>query len=741
MWLFYGLIGLCIVACGLAGVCHWSTCLVVGFAVALGAAGRRYIVEQSRRIDNNRYRSAPTLSNGTPPLSNGDPTLSNGDQNGSKQIPASFRRMGAVAAVSTFASLCAIDALRHIGFQAAVLSSFLNLVWALLVYRSFCNDTLSDRLQAAVLSILPLACLAFSMPTLEYAAFLVVYIAVLFAFFAFQALTRPNSGVAGDIVASQSQSTTTLSKSPIRRRVQRGGAVVAAVAAVCLVSSLLFLIMPRYRAGEASPGTGMARQATAAFPDVSLDKTGKIDLDPSLVFRANVPEIPDTRYWIIDTHNSFDGTTWHNTFSYQARETPERVSAPVYRLEFVRDWYDWRLPVLRHTTGVRRLEDDDSRARFYVDPYDDYRRRGWPPAISGFEFGYDTVRRAPTFDAFQSRDIWPNRHPNSSSYRKLHRTALRITDGANTNREKAQRIVDYLQKNYAYSLDRPVRSGFVVEDFLFEQKFGHCEIFSTAMAVLLSTLDIGVRNVSGFASSEYRNGYHLVRAAHAHSWVEVQLDDGSWQVFDPTPAGPAQIKPSWRVRLNDWFDSYRSDKFYRWVDAHWALSIIALLAAIAAFFVVRRAIEALRLRLQPPPIVMQIAWNRFIDAIPATPAIASKNTAPKPQAQKSTGSAPPAIASKTTTPEPRSQKSTEYSTKRREKIPPDAIDPPINAFEWWYECYRSDDSAIGRFVRANIATRFMPNDRQLTGFARFRFNSATLQSMRNAQREWLRRKR
>lgn len=727
MWLFYGLIGLCIVACGLAGVCHWSTCLVVGFAVALGAAGRRYIVEQSRRIDNNRYRSAPALSNG--------------DQNGSKQIPASFRRMGAVAAVSTFASLCAIDALRHIGFQAAVLSSFLNLVWALLVYRSFCNDTLSDRLQAAVLSILPLACLAFSMPTLEYAAFLVVYIAVLFAFFAFQALTRPNSGVAGDIVASQSQSTTTLSKSPIRRRVQRGGAVVAAVAAVCLVSSLLFLIMPRYRAGEASPGTGMARQATAAFPDVSLDKTGKIDLDPSLVFRANVPEIPDTRYWIIDTHNSFDGTTWHNTFSYQARETPERVSDPVYRLEFVRDWYDWRLPVLRHTTGVRSLEDDDSRARFYVDPYDDYRRRGWPPAISGFEFSYDTVRRAPTFDAFQSRDIWPNRHPNSSSYRKLHRTALRITDGANTNREKAQRIVDYLQKNYAYSLDRPVRSGFVVEDFLFEQKFGHCEIFSTAMAVLLATLDIGVRNVSGFASSEYRNGYHLVRAAHAHSWVEVQLDDGSWQVFDPTPAGPAQIKPSWRVRLNDWFDSYRSDKFYHWVDAHWALSIIALLAAIAAFFVVRRAIAALRLRLQPPPIVMQIAWNRFIDAIPATPAIASKNTAPKPQAQKSTGSAPPAIASKTTTPEPRSQKSTEYSTKRREKIPTDAIDPPINAFEWWYECYQSDDSAIGRFVRANIATRFMPNDRQLTGFARFRFNSATLQSMRNAQREWLRRKR
>ena len=472
----------------------------------------------------------------------------------------------------------------------------------------------------------------------------------------------------------------------------------------------------------------LARQtaATAAFPDVSLDKTGKIDLDPSLVFRANVPEIPDTRYWIIDTQNSFDGTTWHNTFSYQARETPERISDPVYRIEFVRDWYDWRLPVLRHTTGVRRLEDDDSRARFYVDPYDDYRRRGWPHAISGFEFSYATDRRAPTFDAFQSRDIWPNRHPNSSSYRKLHRTALRITDGANTNREKAQRIVDYLQKNYAYSLDRPVRSGFVVEDFLFEQKFGHCEIFSTAMAVLLSTLDIGVRNVSGFASSEYRNGYHLVRAAHAHSWVEVQLDDGSWQVFDPTPAGPAQIKPSWRVRLNDWFDSYRSDKFYRWVDAHWALSIIALLAAIAAFFVVRRAIDALRLRLQPPPIVMQIAWNRFIDAIPASP-------------QRK--SAIPSLDSKTTDPASQAQKSTDYSTKRREKIPPDAIDPPINAFEWWYESYRSDDSAIGRFVRANIATRFMPNDRQLTGFARFRFNCATLQSMRNAQREWLRRKR
>ena len=89
MWLFYRLIGLCIVACGLAGVCHWSTCLVVGFAVALGAAGRRYIVEQSRRIDNNRYRSAP-FPTALPPFPTATPPFPTAIKTARNKFPLRF---------------------------------------------------------------------------------------------------------------------------------------------------------------------------------------------------------------------------------------------------------------------------------------------------------------------------------------------------------------------------------------------------------------------------------------------------------------------------------------------------------------------------------------------------------------------------------------------------------------------------------------------------------------------------
>ena len=717
MRLFYGLIALCVAACGLEGVCHWTTCAVVTAGVALGAVMRQYfaVANPASFADKKRSFADKIRSRLSPQSVAGRYHSEYCETAASHAAPRWYRRFSAILSAAAFLALCVGDALRHLEFRAAALSIFVNLVWALLIYRSFCNETLSERLQAAVLLILPMACLAFSMPPVEYALFLVVYLAVLFAFFTTQALVRPNSGAAGTIVESRSQRDA--SERLARRRLRDIATIAAAVAGVSLMGCLLFLVMPRFRSSDAAPSAGMSRQATAGFPDVDLDKTGKIDLDPSLVFRTNLPETPDTRYWIIDTQNSFDGTTWRNTFSYRARETTESLSEPVYRLEFIRDWYDWRLPVLRHTTGIRRLENDKSRSRFYVDPYGNYRRRGWPPAIAGFEFSYTDAPNSSPFDGFSPGVIWPNRRAHKASYRKLRETALEITKGASTTLDKAQRIVDYLQKNYAYSLERPVRQGFVVEDFLYHQKFGHCEVFSTTMAVLLSTLDIGVRNVSGFASSEYRNGYHLVRAAHAHSWVEVQLDDGTWKLFDPTPAGAAQIQPNWRVQLNDWFDSYRSDDLYLWIDKHWPLSLAGLLAFILVAFFARQTIVATRLRTMPVESVMRHAWREFVDTTKKNSrAIAETHIHPN-------------------------DPNFSQVPSRKEKSLSNAIDTPPYAFEPWYERYGSDDSAIGRFVRSNIAVRFAPNEQKLSGFARFRFNHATLKSMRNAQNEWLRRKR
>ena len=76
-------------------------------------------------------------------------------------------------------------------------------------------------------------------------------------------------------------------------------------------------------------------------------------------------------------------------------------------------------------------------------------------------------------------------------------------------------------------------------DFLFNVRAGHCEYFSSAMAVMLRTRGIAARVVNGFLSGEYNDaaGAYTVRQSDAHSWVEVYFPEtDSWVTFDPTPA-------------------------------------------------------------------------------------------------------------------------------------------------------------------------------------------------------------
>jgi len=99
------------------------------------------------------------------------------------------------------------------------------------------------------------------------------------------------------------------------------------------------------------------------------------------------------------------------------------------------------------------------------------------------------------------------------------------------------RIVEAkLRKGYRYDLDSP--SGAAknpLDDFLFNSKRGHCEFYSTAMTVMLRTLDVPSRNVTGFVGGTFNrfSRSYVVRQGDAHSWVEVYLDETGWTRIDP----------------------------------------------------------------------------------------------------------------------------------------------------------------------------------------------------------------
>jgi protein-glutamine gamma-glutamyltransferase len=119
-------------------------------------------------------------------------------------------------------------------------------------------------------------------------------------------------------------------------------------------------------------------------------------------------------------------------------------------------------------------------------------------------------------------------------------------DGFPTPEGKAAAIERHLRKDFAYDLHSPsAGKPQPVDHFLFESRRGHCEFFSTAMAIMLRAVGIPSRNVTGFVGGTWNRfgHYYAVRQGDAHSWVEGYLDDGaraSWRTFDPTPASGAQ---------------------------------------------------------------------------------------------------------------------------------------------------------------------------------------------------------
>lgn len=123
---------------------------------------------------------------------------------------------------------------------------------------------------------------------------------------------------------------------------------------------------------------------------------------------------------------------------------------------------------------------------------------------------------------------------------RVKRLGRELTSRQANRYDAVQAVSSYLEGRYAYSLDTktPPEGSDFVDYFLFEQKMGYCDHFSTAMTVLLRSGGIPARWVKGFAPgapvSDDEQRYQ-VSYADAHSWVEVYFPGAGWIPFDPTP--------------------------------------------------------------------------------------------------------------------------------------------------------------------------------------------------------------
>jgi transglutaminase-like putative cysteine protease len=343
----------------------------------------------------------------------------------------------------------------------------------------------------------------------------------------------------------------------------------------------IFFLLPRVSAGFMSAETG-ANDITTGFSDrVELGRIGQIQQSKTVVmhlaidgdsFGAFAPKLRGVAL------NTFDGRTWSNSSDHQPvlRGPDGRFNLDLHNAQF-------------GTTRGRSIHYHVTMEPFFSEVFfllatpqslaGDYRAVSENPDGSVFNldnehpvsrYEADSLIPTPIAGLLHSSGL---RDQVSKQYLQLPELDSRIrplTDkivaNATTPYDRATAIETYLRTQYGYTLQlSKLAPPDPIADFLFVRRRGHCEYFSSAMAIMLRTIGIPSRVVNGFAGGEFNDitSQYVIRASDAHSWVEAYIPGEGWLAFDPTPGGSLQTHSDWS-RLMLYMDAMSS--FWReWI--------------------------------------------------------------------------------------------------------------------------------------------------------------------------------
>jgi protein-glutamine gamma-glutamyltransferase len=337
-----------------------------------------------------------------------------------------------------------------------------------------------------------------------------------------------------------------------------------AVALLVLIFGLalpLFLIAPRSGAAALTRSGGGLSSFVGFSENVTLGQIGTLKQDDGLVMRVRVEDSarPKNLRWRGVALDEFTGKAWKK--SIQARQHDPTINdrggfyqfgttAAIHRLTKQTFFLEpLESAVLFAAPRVVAIQGDLPFIRVDVEGSIQSRRRDFErvmyKAVSDTneprmdELRNDTRTYDPAF--YRYMQLPDDLDPRIASLA----TSIILRANANNRYDAAKAIESHLQHGFGYSLEMKAGGADPLADFLFNIKTGHCEYFSTAMAVLLRTHGIAARVVNGFLPGEYNDaaGAYTVRQSDAHSWVEVYFPETrSWVTFDPTPSA-GRIEP------------------------------------------------------------------------------------------------------------------------------------------------------------------------------------------------------
>ncbi|MCG8423209.1 MAG: DUF3488 and transglutaminase-like domain-containing protein [Proteobacteria bacterium] len=391
-----------------------------------------------------------------------------------------------------------------------------------------------------------------------------------------------------------------------RRIVGRGFFIGTSLVSLTIfaIASLLFLMIPRIGFGLFFQKNRSGLTMVGFSDGIQLGGHGTIKNDPTVVMRVEIDDEYKGRrapyiHWRGVAFDRYENGRWLR--SRKGPPTVRQVTYPRIGKERHHLLYDNLETVIPEALDQRA--DRGTRQQIYLEPigYDVLFGASMPLA---FEFDARLGMRSPrserndemrfahaagiryvVYSAIDSPDVQSLRNapkrlpPGYRSYLqfppeitdRVKKLANEITREAKTDYDKAVAITSWLKTNLSYTLQmRSPGDLEPIDFFLFERKQGHCEYFSSAMAVMLRTVGVPARNVNGFLGGEWNeyNDYIAVRAGDAHSWVEVYFHGIGWVTFDPTPSAEidrlGRGSSSVGDRMRRLLDTLRF-KWFKWV--------------------------------------------------------------------------------------------------------------------------------------------------------------------------------
>lgn len=489
--------------------------------------------------------------------------------------------------VTTLVTLCYTLSIPLLLIRFALFPTVIALVMYIQAYKLLHAKQVRDYYHIFLMSFFIVVASCVLSPDASIALPLILFLASsVWSFFSLQVYTEATRVAAptdADIIPLDAQAVDP--GRPVRRHSFDAGLIVSSMAitlACILMTAAFFVATPRMEAGVFGGSSLRAPQPVTGLSEtVELAQNGPIQRDSSPVMRVQTPDEPNGRYegslyWRCTSLDIYSGSGWRSesdptlvedatpVMHYRGmgeslvrpRDYGEGSIREVRQEIYLDQVTDNGLPALWmpsrvESTGVNlRWDRRKGDGTFYVGEAN--RGNLFYTVYSEVSPLWDIEARTPEVEERLRQAPYDYSNMYYMHYGRLTRhnlepetreLAREITEPYDTVYDKVRAIERYLQSDggFIYSLDAPpLDLRRPVDHFVQTTRTGHCELFASAMALMLRSLDnpIPTRVVSGYRGGEWdpNDKAWTIRADMAHLWVEVYFVDLGWIPFDPSPA-------------------------------------------------------------------------------------------------------------------------------------------------------------------------------------------------------------